>query len=379
MRNLLLAILSLIVALELAGWLSTRYLSIYYSNWESIENTIRNVAQRDKSQLRSARARLTNPDYTPAPVTRRETNCVGETVTYTDGSKGERRYTGFSPKKSEVMLIGDSYTYGTDVNDNYSIAAHMARSGLMVANLGHRGYDPLQALLHAKHWLPEYPQVKVVVLGIMYENINRLATSYWPVYTKAKANRIFEFKPYMKNGETIMIDPHIFDSVESITQAARHAFENDYWARPEPGFPYSLSLMRLLANTSFHHSMLMRIGARQGENYRYQFENEELSSNLRSVLTQFAQWAEQEKLTHIVFFIPRSASDTTSGEQWIQRNRAQLPPSLQLYNVDFSTIKSEDYNQRHNGNCHPSSYGYSQIARQYLDVVIPALQQAGRK
>ncbi|NCY26816.1 MAG: hypothetical protein EBX37_18900, partial [Alphaproteobacteria bacterium] len=100
MRNLLLAILSLIVALELAGWLSTRYLSIYYSNWESIENTIRNVAQRDKSQLRSARARLTNPDYTPAPVTRRETNCVGETVTYTDGSKGERRYTGFSPKKS---------------------------------------------------------------------------------------------------------------------------------------------------------------------------------------------------------------------------------------------------------------------------------------
>lgn len=374
MRNLLLIALSVLLSLEAVGWLSVRLTPQLYNDWQLMERTIRHIAKKEKWQLKAAQEMLKNPDYLRPADTRQEPNCLGEKVTYTEGRNGERSYAGFSPAQAQVLLVGDSYTYGTDVNDNQTIAAVIARSGIPAANLGHPGYDPLQALLYAQRWRRQYPAARVVVLGVMYENINRLAASYWPVYTKTKPNRIFEFKPYMDNGKVVMPAPGIYDSVDTVVEAAHKAFQDDFWARPDPGFPYSVALLRLISSKSFRNSMLMSLGTQQGQTYRYQYQNEELSNNLRTVLRMFTEWAQQEKLAPVVFFIPRSPADTQSGAQWIARNRETLPPQLQLHNVDFTTITATRYNLRPNGTCHPSPYGYAQVAAQVEAAVRPLLQ-----
>lgn len=374
MRNALLAGLSLVLSLEVAGWLSTRYAPELYQNSKSL------IRQAEKyatpANLKDARSRI--PPYKRGSEFRTAEvhNCLGGTVTHKLGNRGERMFTGYKPEDVQVLLLGDSYTFGLELDSDDTIAANLYGFGIMAANLGIPGYDPLMALQYARHFRAQYPAAKVAVLNVMYENINRLATSYWPVYQEQPL-RLLSFKPFMRNGKMIELNPDILQSGRSVRAAATKAFREDYWARPQPEFPYSLALLQAVTSHSFIDTSLMRIGARSNQEYRYQYEDPELSQNLLVVVQKFTQWALKENLRPVVFFIPRSAQDTTSPTSWIERNREALPPELTIRNMDFSGVQPERFNLKPNGDCHPSPYGAQQVAARLQHIVAPLLQKDG--
>jgi hypothetical protein len=101
--------------------------------------------------------------------------CLGAVVTGRYDASRSRVYSGYEAASAEVLLVGDSYTHGDEVGDDETIAAHLfARHGIRAANLGVGGYSPLQATLKARKSLGNFPKARIVVLGIMYENIRRI-------------------------------------------------------------------------------------------------------------------------------------------------------------------------------------------------------------
>ncbi|MEO2195803.1 MAG: SGNH/GDSL hydrolase family protein [bacterium] len=52
-----------------------------------------------------------------------------------------------------VVLLGDSFAFGEGVNDSETVAAHLARSGFHVINLGVQGYGTNQQLMAFRRFL----------------------------------------------------------------------------------------------------------------------------------------------------------------------------------------------------------------------------------
>ncbi len=96
-------------------------------------------------------------------------------------------------------MVGDSYTHGSEVADDDAFPAQLAKIlGLSVANHAVGGHGPVQAFLNLKEKIELYPKAKVVILGMMYENIFRMVNSYRPVL--AEKSSAYRFKPYIENG-----------------------------------------------------------------------------------------------------------------------------------------------------------------------------------
>ena len=298
------------------------------------------------------------------------TNCLGEKITYRVGENSERLYPGYDPKLATVLLLGGSYTSGLEEQETESLSALLLKNnGIMSINLGRNGYDSMQALEYGKYYRDRFPNAKMVILNIMYENLNHLVASYWPAYTVHPYIHALEFKSSVRGSVYHKVDPAIFDSKQNIINAVEKALREDYWARPDPSFPYSLALLRAVTANSFPDIMRMYKGRRENAEYRYQYQDEALSENLRYVLREYASWAEREKLVPLVFFVPRSGGDITSGGEWIERNRDKLPEQLVMRNMDFTDVDPRRYNLKPNGDCHPSAYGIAAMARQYASLI----------
>ena len=368
MKNALLSLLSLLVALELVGWLTTLFFPELYTNRETIRAQLRkNISPRD---IRNIQMRLFPETEILVRHNMASGNCVGERIIYRIGQNSERLYNGYSADTAKVLLIGDSYTFGMEVPENDTLGALLYKNnGIMSANLGRTGFDSMQALQYGRYYRDRFPRAKLVVLGIMYENLNRLVASYWPAYTIDQNPHPLDFKPYVRDGEYHPVNPRIFNSRKQLIAAAEKALRYDYWARPAPKFPYTQSLLLALTANSFPDTLRMHKGAREHAQYRYQYQDEGLSKNLRYVLHEYAKWADSEDLIPLVFFIPRSGDDTTSGGEWIERNRDKLPTQLVMRNMDFSNVNPRRYNLKPNGDCHPSAYGSRAIALQYASFI----------
>jgi hypothetical protein len=52
------------------------------------------------------------------PASHREANCQGTVVEYSFDPNGARTYTGYDGKKAEIIVVGDSYTHGSEVADD---------------------------------------------------------------------------------------------------------------------------------------------------------------------------------------------------------------------------------------------------------------------
>ncbi len=113
------------------------------------------------------------------PRLARGVNCVGEEVTYTYDAGGARVYPGYEAASAGIIVVGDSYAFGAEVNDAEAYPARLAGIlGVSVANHGVDGYGPVQSLLLLEQKLSRYPAVKVAILNIMYENLYRMVNSY---------------------------------------------------------------------------------------------------------------------------------------------------------------------------------------------------------
>ena len=136
-----------------------------------------------------------------------------------------------------------------------------------------------------------YPQAKVVILGIMYENLYRMLNSYRPVlYEKAMD---YGLKPYMADGD---IQPHpgadAFASVDSFRGYAVDAFENDFWAKPDSSFPFSVALFRAVGTNYFLFRKFQKQFRRLGvPDYFLAFSQQRVTTQLLRLIGEFADYA----------------------------------------------------------------------------------------
>ena len=312
---------------------------------------------------------------TRGPAVRQEANCRGSLKTYTYNETGARTYAAFSPENSQIVIVGDSYTNGDEVNDEEAYPAQLADIlGVSVANQGVGGYGPTQAFLDLKKKLALYPQARITILAIMYENLYRMVNSYRPVLYNTSSN--YTLKPFMADGE---IRPHpgeaAFADLASFKHFANEAFDTDYWAKPKAAFPYTIAIVKALGSNYFYLRKLQKQLRNLGlPEYALAFESKEIRLNLIGLLNKYTDFVVAQGLQPVVIFIPRNRYDTRSASRFIEQNGAQLHKALFVGDVAQATdIDWEQFNlQEEKGDdiCHPSVYGYRKIAAYMADFLI---------
>jgi hypothetical protein len=169
-------------------------------------------------------------------------------VTFSHGPGGERRcLTNYD--NTLISTYGDSFTYCAEVGDSATWQTALAEKlGTNALNYGVSGYGPDQALL--KYELNQGPPTKVVILGVLPENVNRVVNIYRPFYTYTDTT--MGTKPmFVKQGGTIRLVPNPIRSVADLPKLDEEQFleelgKLDYWYQldkklPKFTFPYTLS------------------------------------------------------------------------------------------------------------------------------------------
>ena len=301
------------------------------------------------------------------PGEHQQPNCVGDEVTYTVQADGARGYTGYDPAKVEVILVGDSYTFGSEVDDDLAYPAVLSRLlEISVANLGVGGYGPVQAMLRLEQLAAQFPSAHTVIMGIMYENVHRMVNSYRAVLNEK--SDVLAFKPYMMRGE-VLPHPgaHIADSPEILRAHAEAAFDGDFWRKPRFSFPFIVSLGRSFNNDYFVLRKLQkRLRGTGMPEYAMTFASPGIQLNLFGLLHRFTAFANTRGLQPAVVFMPRNRHDVDSVGKLLAEQGDRLPEGLSVIDVGASEIDWQRYNLENlnDGNiCHPSVYGYAGIAR----------------
>lgn len=301
-------------------------------------------------------------------------NCAGVEVEFSYNAAGARTYPGYAEDSAAIIAVGDSYTKGSDAGDEEAYPARLAELlGTSVANHGVGGFGPVQSFLDLKQNIHRYPQARTVVLGIMYGDIYRMMNSYRPVLIRGSA-MLYGLKPYMAGGD---IRPHpgrqALENIDGFRVYANRAFDNDFWAKPERRFPYSLSLWRGLTSAYFRHMQfekkLQKIGVPE---YFLAFRSDDILAELFALLDRYAGFARQRGLQPAVVFIPRNGHDTQSAAEMIDANRSRFPRGLLVGDVGTAAIDWDKFNlvSVDDGSpCHPSAYGYQKIAEYVADLL----------
>lgn len=301
------------------------------------------------------------------PLVREEENCLGETIRYHYDAAGARAHPGFDVASTDVIVVGDSYTNGDEVSDSETFPARLSQLlGVSVANHGVGGYGPTQSLLNLQENISRYPQAKVAVMVIMYENLYRMLNSYRPVLYTASSD--YTLKPYMADGHIV---PHpgsqVFDSLVQFKTVAERSFDHDFWAKPVVKFPYSVALGRSLSSNYFYYRKLQRAFSRLGKpEYFLIFNADEIKLNLIALLNQYASVAVEQGVQPVVIFVPRNRLDTLSASKFIEQHRQEIDARLRIGDVaEFPGVDWVKFNSVEAGGdniCHPSRYGYQTIA-----------------
>jgi len=301
------------------------------------------------------------------PAVRTEENCQGSARTYTYNEAGARIYTAFDAQKAEIVIVGDSYTNGDEVDDDETYPAQLASIlNVPVANQGVGGYGPTQAFLNLKKKIGLYPRARVAVLAVMYENLHRMVNAYRPVLYSTSSD--YTLKPFMAGGQ---IRPHpgeqAFAGIVDFKRYANSAFDTDFWSKPENGFPYTVSLIKALGSNYFYFRKLQKAFRKLGvPEYFLTFRSREIRDNLVSLLNSYAEFATQRGVKPVVIFIPRNRYDTQSAGRFIEANSRSLDDRLLVGDVaGFAGIDWNRFNLRETEGdniCHPSPYGYRMIA-----------------
>ena len=235
----------------------------------------------------------------PKSFSRKIVGCNGKSTTYSYDTLGARRGGGGEEKPENVGIIavGDSFTLGGEANGDKTFPAQFSRLvDMPAANHGVKGFGPLQAVLRFEQMAPSYPNARIALFGIMYENIRRIANSYFPVYYKEIKN-IFSFKPHMALGDDGPYyvanangpKPLPFDRLDGIV---KEAFQKDFWAKHVARFPYSLGLIPNLGSNYVFFKGAGKLSRNAGlPLFGFDYRNEKLLIRLTAVIKRFVKVA----------------------------------------------------------------------------------------
>ena len=296
----------------------------------------------------------------PASTTARKKNCAGEEITYTFGRDRIRRHGKGAPNDAVVLVSGDSYTLGNEVNDDETYPAALEKLlGVPTANLGVSGYGPDQALLKLESQIGQFPRAKAVILSILYDDTARMLNSFRPL-VQSPTERHFGLKPFIDDGSfRKIIGDNPYRSFDAFSAAALSAFDNDYWRRTRATFPYSASVVKMMTLPSFWVPLLTQITESFGRpHYDLLHRIPSVRRSLRALFERFAKWSSERGVTGIVVFIPVDARDQTSGLTAIAAATDAQRHALTFHNVEIADGSA----YKHAAGCHPSVEGYRMIA-----------------
>jgi hypothetical protein len=286
-------------------------------------------------------------------------NCVGDRIVYTFNSDRDRVHNDAPQAEAQILIAGDSYTRGDDHADEHSVPAVLERiTGRRVANLGVGGYGADQALLRLEKSIGRFPQARIAILAIMYDDVERMMTSYRPLMFEYPP--YFQLKPYMRAGKFHPIPGGTpFDSLSAARDAIAGTFDTDYWRRARARFPYTLSVVEMSSLPSFWMPIMRWVGRRFGQHhYEFFFGLRSTQENLRAIYQRFAALVEAHSLAGIVAFIPGGPGDGRAGNIAILAASDDQRARLLFRNVQIADWSSYIWTV----GCHPSAAGYRMIA-----------------
>ena len=237
-----------------------------------------------------------------------------------------------------------------------------------VVNYGVSGFDPYQSALLMKQKLPLHPKLEIAVLGIMYENIRRLRTSYRFVM-QYSGHSVFMYKPWLDviDGKVVVFEnpnKHIVQSEEELEKLAMSAIRNDYYA-PEPlRFPYVARLLSALMKKSIQLRFLELFRPM----YKQYYFDVEYRQIMIHAIHHFIQQTNNAGLQPLVVFLPNNRRDITSPDSMVIEINDYYGKNY-VYNAGNMKIDWNLYNLRP-GECHPSEYGHQSLAN-YLLPLLP--------
>ncbi|MDJ0947524.1 MAG: hypothetical protein QNJ94_01235 [Alphaproteobacteria bacterium] len=290
-------------------------------------------------------------------------SCLGEETSFNFDRNGAR--ISHPVMQPLIMTIGDSYTVGAQANDDQSYPSQLeVILGKEVVNYGIGAAGPLQAVLQFEEQIDKHPTVRTAILGIMYENIMRMANAYRPALIR-RSKMPFGFKPFVKveNGVARHVsNPNAapLQPGEELRDAALSAMDQDYWYKPRERFPYIVSVARVLANKKPRQMFTERVNTLIGRPQFGQYYKEpDLYLGLQSVVTRFANAAKKRGVRPLVLFLPQNRLDRSSPSEFIADMESELS-GVDFIDMGRAEIDWGRYNDK--TPCHPSPYGYRMIA-----------------
>lgn len=269
-----------------------------------------------------------------------------------------------------VLLVGDSFTFGSEVDDEETWAWLLSeRLRVPVRNHGVSAYSPVQATLKLERLAGVYPTARVAVLGIMHTNVKRMLSRYRPA-EHAESAQLFGFKPYA-DGARILPNPNGPRPVpvEQLPALADAALRDDYFARPEVRLPFTRAVVQLLTSRAFYWQLEEdRSGSLDGY-----YADAGIEATLAFVVERFVATAAAQGLSPVIAFVPRSRHDRTDAEPAVIGLRNRLGARATVTAVGAEPGDWERYSIGDKSGCHPSAYGHELIATHLARVVAPLL------
>jgi len=251
-----------------------------------------------------------------APVLGWPSPYKGESATL-DGS-GARRSPAFpSPGNECVSLYGDSFTFGEEVSNQEAWGNLLAQGlGCRVSNFGYGGYGTDQALL--RFIGNNNDSAPLTILGIYVDNLLRNVNQYRYFLTGTEP---LGLKPrfILENGELklVPIAKLSFDEFQRALSKPESVWQHETFLSGSSdgpivwSFPYTLSLMRLVASSSFSHRIINKLRRQPSwlEFYREDHPSGALPTTV-AIVSEFGRVAIQRGKSMLVVIFPnRQAFD----------------------------------------------------------------------
>jgi hypothetical protein len=288
-------------------------------------------------------------------------NCLGESKVYSWDDHGRR--SGRPSTSVEIIAVGDSFTHGHEASDSEAYPYRLGEvMDVGVANYGVNGFDPLQATLQFERVADRHPEARLAIRGVMFENIARVPNSFRGAL-RPVTQEPFGFKPFVDISGS---DPVVRDNpnappaetLEQLRARVEAALEADYWRLPRAGFPYLGGIVQAVQSRLFAFLVQRKVLGVKGA---VEYGDPSLVRGLMHVIEQFLASTRARGFRPLVVFLPENKNDRVSPARLIAELRGEHPDAL-FVNFGEAAIDWDRYNL--DGTvCHPSPYGYDQIAR----------------
>ena len=197
-RSIVFWAVTLAIALACAELASFALMRLRPDLFDQREAVLDRINRKDFEGVRTTTASNSLGWDNPAAVSIRARSCLGDReVESTYDSHRTRLHGDRRPGDAVILVAGNSYAHGNEVDDNETLPAQLEQLlGVPTANLGVSGYGPDQALLKLERMIELFPHAKFAILSISYDDATRMLNSFRPILQRP-TGRHFGLKPFV--------------------------------------------------------------------------------------------------------------------------------------------------------------------------------------